>query len=183
MHPKVYIFRGAPASGKGTVTPEFAKQLPKPVALIEQDKLRWGLHLIGRDIKDVTEEEHHFAFQNTLLLYEEYLKKGKYTIVVEGLFTWDDLSASQGNCKQLIDLAQKYNMAWKSIVLKADKQELQRRNSSRPYAVPLDEFETLHNSIYAKIDPTEITIDSTGKTTEETINDIKRLTKTVANNT
>ncbi|HET9850085.1 MAG TPA: AAA family ATPase [Candidatus Saccharimonadales bacterium] len=169
MEPKVYIFRGAPASGKGTVVPPFARQLPKPITLIEQDKLRWGLHLIGRNIEDVTEEEHYFAFRNTLLLYEEYLKVRKYNIVLEGLFTWDDVVASQGNCKDLIGLAGLYNVPWKSIVLIAEKEELLRRNAARPYATPPEEFETLYNNIYSKIDPQEIVIDSSGKTPEQTL--------------
>ncbi len=50
MKPTVYIFRGAPASGKGTVVPKFCELLPKPVALISQDVLRWGFHRIGRPV-------------------------------------------------------------------------------------------------------------------------------------
>ncbi len=61
MKPIVYIFRGAPATGKDTVIPEFCKLLPKPVALISQDVLRWGFHLIGRTVSEVTDDEHILA--------------------------------------------------------------------------------------------------------------------------
>lgn len=172
MKPKVYIFRGAPASGKGTIVPEFAKQLSKPVTLIEQDKLRWGFHLIGRDIKDVSEEEHHLAFENTVLIYEQYLKRRKYNIVLEGLFTWDDKNASQGSVKQITELAERFGAAWTSIVLKADKEELLERNAAREYAVPPDEFNALYDKIYEKIDPLEILIDSTGKSPDETLKEL-----------
>ncbi len=172
MRPKVYIFRGAPASGKGTIVPEFAKKLPKPVALIEQDKLRWEFHLIGRKIEEVDDEEHRFAFENTLLIYEQYLKRHKYTIILEGLFTWDDKNASQGNVRQLAELAMRYDLPWTSIVLVADKEELLKRNSAREYAVPSGEFNMLYEKIYTMIDPSEIVINSTGKTAGETLKEL-----------
>lgn len=169
MKPKVYIFRGAPASGKGTLIPEFAKLLPMPVVLIEQDKLRWGFHLIGRSVNEVTPEEHRMANENTVLLYERYLKSGKYTVVVEGLFTWDDGSSDAGNVKQLLDLAATYGYEAKSIVLRADKGQLLERNNERPYSVPLEEFEELYQGVYGKIDESEEVIDSTGKNVEATM--------------
>jgi predicted kinase len=172
MRPTVFIFRGAPSSGKGTLVPMFAKRLPMPVALIEQDKLRWGFHLIGRDVKDITEEEHRFAFKNTLLIYEAYLESGDYNIVLEGLFTWDDTSASQGNCMQLIELAEQYNFSYKVILLKAEKKELLQRNAKREYSVPLEEFNMLYDKIYFKIGPEEIQIDSTGRSIEQVLSDI-----------
>lgn len=70
---KAYIFRGAPASGKGTLTKEFAKLVPLPVALIEQDMFRWGIHLVGRKVPEVTEAEHALAFRSMPAVYEEYL--------------------------------------------------------------------------------------------------------------
>ena len=169
MKPKVYIFRGAPASGKGTVVPEFAKLLPKPVALIEQDKLRWGFHLIGRSVSEVTPDEHRMAYENTVLLYERYLKSGKYTVVVEGLFTWDDEMSNEGNVKQLLDLAIINGFDAVSVVLTADKEHLLERNANREYSVPDDEFEKLYQAIYDKIDANEIVVDSTDKTVAETL--------------
>jgi predicted kinase len=169
MKPKLYIFRGAPAVGKGTVIPEFCKTLPKPVALISQDVFRWNFHLIGRSVPDVTDEEHVFANQNTELLVEQYLKNGHYTIVVEGLYTWDDETSSQGSVKKLLELAKKYGYDATSIVLRADKAELLKRNQARPYSVPLDEFTVLYDNIYANIGPNEVVIDSTGQTPEETL--------------
>jgi predicted kinase len=175
MKPHVYIFRGAPASGKGALVPEFAKSLPKPVVLIELDKLRWGFHLIGRSVDDITSEEHRMAYENTILLYERYLKSGKYTIVVEGLFTWNNEQSNEGSATQLLKLASENGFGASSIVLTADKNELTRRNNERPYSVPKGEFETLYDGVYGTVDHSEIVIDSTGESLEETIVKLKRI--------
>jgi len=173
MKPKVYIFRGAPASGKGTIVPKFAKLLPKPVVLIEQDKLRWGFHLIGRNISDVTPEEHRMAYENTVLLYERYLKSGKYTVVLEGLFTWSDKNSNEGNAKELLELAAKNGFEAISIVLTAEKQQLLERNNNREHSVPPGEFEELYHGVYDEIDEKEIVIDSTMKSINETLAELK----------
>lgn len=163
MKPTVYIFRGAPASVKGTVVPKFCELLPKPVALISQDTLRWGFHLIARNVQDVQDEEHLFAYQNTLVIFEQYLTNGHYSIVLEGLFTWDDTASSQGNVKELTELASRYGYAVQSVVLQADKDELLKRNAERPYSVPQEEFDLLYGNIYKTIDNSELIIDSTGQ--------------------
>jgi len=169
MKPTVYIFRGAPASGKGTIVPKFCELLPKPVAFISQDDLRWGFHLIGRKVSDVKDSEHMLAYKNTELLYEQYLKDGSYTIVLEGLFTWDDQKSSQGNAKSLVELARKHGFDVKSIVLRADKDELLARNAARGYTVPREEFEDLYHNVYKKIGDGEEVIDSTRQTPEQTM--------------
>lgn len=172
MAKKVYIFRGAPASGKGTVVPAFCETLPDKVALIEQDKLRWGFHLIGRSVQDIEDEEHRLAYENTKLIFEQYLRTGKYTIVLEGLFTWDDKASAQGCVKDLLKIAQKYETEVKSIVLKADKKELLKRNAERKYIVPTSEFEILYQNIYKNVSSSELLIDSTGRTKEETLKEL-----------
>jgi predicted kinase len=170
MKPTVYIFRGAAASGKGTLVPVLAEQLPKPVALIEQDKLRWGFHLIGREIPDISEEEHRMAYENTRLLYEQYLKKGNYTIVLEGLFTWDDTESSLGNAKELLALAKQYGFEAKSLVLAAKKEVLWQRNIAREYSVPEAEFEELFKRVYETVDDSEILIDTSDSTPIQVLN-------------
>lgn len=175
MKPTVYIFRGAPASGKGTVVPEFCKLLPKPVAFISQDVLRWDFHLIGRKVAEVTDDEHILANKNTEMLYEQYLKDGRYTIVVEGLYTWDNDASSQGSAKRLAELAKGYGFDVKNIVLRADKEELLARNAARKYAVPLDEFDMLYANVYDTVDKSEIVIDSTGQAPEETVMSLKAI--------
>lgn len=173
--PAVYIFRGAPASGKGTLLPRFCELLAKPVALIEQDKFRWGLHLIGRSVTDVSNTEHKLAHQNTLLVYEQYLKSGNYTIVIEGLFTWDDKTSSQGNAKELVELAARYGHPCKSLVLRASKEELLARNAARPYAVPDEEFDTLYENVYGVIDPEEVVVDSSQQDVEQTLAELQKV--------
>lgn len=167
--PPVYIFRGAPASGKGTLLPKFCELLPKPIALIEQDQFRWGLHLIGRSVPDVSDSEHKLAHQNTLLIYEQYLKNGNYAIVLEGLFTWDDKTSSQGNAKELVELAKRYGYPCKSLVLRASKEELRARNAARLYTVPDQEFDTLYEKIYRVVDPGEVIVDSSRQDVEQTL--------------
>jgi predicted kinase len=169
----VYIFRGAPATGKGTIVPEFCKLLPKPVACIEQDKLRWSFHLIGRSVAEVDDSEHILANKNVELLYEQYLKDGRYTIVLEGLFTWNDNLSSQGSVVRLKELATRYGFEVESIVLKANKQELLERNAVRPYVVPTEEFDMLYENIYKTINKSEHIIDSTNQTPTETLNELK----------
>ena len=173
MKPTVYIFRGAPATGKGTVIPKFCEQLPKPVAFISQDVLRWDFHLIGRKVSEVTDDEHVFANKNTEMLYEQYLKDGRYTIVIEGIYTWDDETSSQGSAKRLAQLARSYGFNVKNIVLEADKEELLARNAARGYVVPMDEFSMLYDNVYRTIDGSEIVINSTSQTPDETIASLK----------
>jgi predicted kinase len=173
MKPIVYIFRGAPATGKSTVIPKFCELLPAPVAFISQDVLRWDFHLIGRKVSDVSDDEHKLANSNTELLYEQYLKDGRYTVVLEGLFTWDDETSSQGSAQKLAELAKKYGFKVKNIVLKAGKDALLARNAARDYSVPLDEFTMLYDNIYATVDSSEIVIDSTSQTPDETLAALK----------
>jgi predicted kinase len=175
MKPHVYIFRGAPASGKGAIVPEIAKLLSKPVALIEQDKLRWGFHLIGRAVGEIGPEEHRFAYENTRLLYERYLKAGVYNIILEGLFTWDDEYSPEGSAKELLELAKQHGFETTSIVLTADKEDLLRRNSTRTYSVPAKEFEKLYNGVQQKFDTNEIIIDTTNESSDATIAKLKSL--------
>jgi predicted kinase len=173
MKPRVLIFRGAPASGKGTIAQKLCAQLSKPVALIEQDKFRWDIHVIGRKVSDVGLDEHAFAHRNMALVYEQYLKSGQYTIVLEGVFTWGDVAPDQGDVRPLIALAEQYGFACQSIVLKASKQTLLDRNAKRPYSVPHEEFDVLYKNIYRTIDDSEIVIDSTGQDSNETVQSLK----------
>lgn len=173
--PNIYVLRGAPASGKGTVAPLFCESLPKPVSLIAQDVLRWDFHLIGRQVSEVEDWEHKFANDNTTILIEQYLKNGHYTVVIEGLYTWGIAQTSQGNVLELKQLAERYNCAFTSIVLRASKEILLERNAARPYAVPLDEFEMLYNNVYGIIDPSEIVVDSSNMNVDDTLKNLQEL--------
>jgi predicted kinase len=68
-----------------------------------------------------------------------------------------------------MELAAHYGFTARSIVLRADKDELLRRNAARPYTVPNDEFEQLYESVYNTVDPSELVIDSTGQNAEQTL--------------
>jgi len=173
MKYKVYIFRGSPLSGKSTLASAFSSLLPKPVAGIRHDMLRWDIHRLDRHFTEVTPDEHRFAFENLVVLFEQYLKKGTYYIVIEGLFTWNNSESDQGDVKTLIELAERYNVSCKSIVLKADKEKLLERNAARPQQVPNDEFNTLYDSIYGIIDPSEIVIDTTTADVDKTLSHLR----------
>ncbi len=88
MQKKIYIFRGSPASGKGTITEEFIKQLDGKIAFLELDNFRWGFHLKNRVVADIGQKEHLLAYKNFLSVLEYYLSDGSYTLVIEGLFSW-----------------------------------------------------------------------------------------------
>lgn len=175
MKNKVYIFRGSPLSGKSTLAPLFSSLLPPPVAVIRHDMLRWDVHKMDRHFTKVTVEEHRFAFENLAVLFEQYLKNGTYSIIIEGLFTWDDAQSDQGDIATLRKLADRYGFLCKSIVLKANKEKLKERNRARSQEVPEEEFETLYRNIYRKIDPSEIVVDTTSATIPEVLSSLKIL--------
>jgi predicted kinase len=161
-----YIFRGAPASGKGTLTKEFMKRLPGKIAYLELDALRWGFHLINRDIHEIEDEEHQLSYQNFLSLLENYCRNGKYTIVVEGLFSWD-VPSPHGNIQDILSLLDHYQYEAKLLYLQADYDTLWERNTKRDYQVPKEEFDSLHNHVTQKIGDSEIIIDVQNNTIEE----------------
>lgn len=155
----LYIFRGSSASGKTTITPLFCELLPRPVALLEHDQWRWGVHLIGREPKDVDPGEHVLADELYLHTLEEYLKADRYNVVVEGSFGWGQPDYFT-DVQRLKALADKYGYAVQSIVLKADKEILAARNEKRKYTVPAKEFDRIYELVYGTIDPSEHVIDS-----------------------
>lgn len=169
MPKHLYIVRGAPASGKTNLTPLLATHTTQPTALIEQDNWRWGIHLVGRSIPDIKKEEHHFADKIMLHTLEQYLRTNKYTVIIEGSFAWSDPFVTHVTVQDFISLSQKYNYLATSIVLKADKTVLKKRNNARKYTVPRDEFNNLYDAIYREINPKEILVDSTNLTKEATL--------------
>lgn len=153
----IFIFRGSPASGKGTITKEFAKLLPDKVALLELDTFRWGIHLINRTVADVTSQEHELAYRNYLSVLENYLRDGSYTIVTEGLFSWSTPSA-HGNMQDILTLGEEYGFQCTPILLFADYEVLWERNLKREYPVPQDEFNQLHQHVMQEQSEDEIKI-------------------------
>lgn len=169
MTKNLYIIRGGAASGKTSITPLLAKELPSPVALLEQDNWRWGIHLVGRETRDVEKSEHAFADSLFMETLKSYLEHGKYTILVEGSFGWHPTEISTLSVHEITMLAKKYNYHTTSIVLKADIITQQNRNSTRKYTVPKDEFQEIYRAVYSYHDPSEIVIDSSGQNKEETL--------------
>lgn len=169
---KIYIFRGSPASGKGTITKEFLKLIPGKVVFLELDKFRWGIHLVNRKISEVVIEEHELAYKNYLSVLENYLKDGSYTIVTEGLFSWNTPSA-HGNMQDIIKLCEEYNYSYKSILLFADYQTLWERNLEREYSVPENEFNELHHHVMQEQSDIEIKINVGFATVSESIGLLK----------
>lgn len=154
---KIFIFRGAPSSGKGTITEAFMKKLRGRLAYIELDKFRWGFHLVNRAVPDITEDEHQLAYENYLSVLENYLKNGTYTIVTEGLFSWDT-PGPQGNMQDILKLCVQYGYITYPVLLYAEKQILWDRNRKRPYAVPEEEFSHLYDFVMQKCSDDETTI-------------------------
>jgi predicted kinase len=167
----LYLFRGAPASGKTTMAHEFGRSLGVPVALLIQDTWRWGIHTIGREGGHIGKHEHRLADENMFLLLKQYLKNGNYIVIVEGSFTWDTEELSHINGKIMAELAQEYGYEFSSIVLKSSLNSLLRRNASntRMTKVPTDAVKKMSETVYRKIDPQEHVVDSTGKTVKQTL--------------
>ena len=92
--------------------------------------------------------------------------------MVEGLFTWDDTTSSEGSALALCELAERYKFQVKNIVLKADKEVMWQRNSLRQHVVPRSEFDSLYTGVYRTIDPSELVIDSTDLSVQDTLKKI-----------
>ena len=170
MQKTVYIFRGAPASGKTTLTRLLARRLPKPVATLEQDYFRWGIHNFSKPKSKVLHKEHLLADRNLIKIFREYLKDGSYTIIIDGPFTWDTDELGYINSRKLINVAKAYGYKCINIVLKADRKELIKRNNARKYTVPIKIFNEMYDVLYKKIDKSEIIFDTTDKTKTQSIN-------------
>lgn len=168
MQKKIYIFRGSPASGKGTITEEFIKQLDGKIAFLELDNFRWGFHLKNRVVADIGQKEHLLAYKNFLSVLENYLSDGSYTLVIEGLFSWR-VAGPHGNMQDIISLATKYNYNYYPILLYADFETLWNRNLQRDYSVPIDEFKQLYSYVMDAQSEEEIKINVDDKTVQESV--------------
>lgn len=164
----VYVFRGAPSSGKGTLTKEFIKLLSGKVAYIELDQFRWGYHLTNRQVVDVSEEEHKFAYENFLQMLDNYCSNGNYTIVCEGLFSWREHGA-HGNMNDLVNIFKKHNFNFKLFCLEASKEVLWDRNTKRKYTVPKEEFDQLFDYVGSSEADKETIIDVENNSVEESV--------------
>ncbi len=172
MNKKVFIFRGSPASGKGTITKEFMSTIDGRLAYLELDKFRWGFHLGHRKILDITEDEHEFAYKNYLSILENYLKNGTYTIVTEGLFSCVK-SGPHGSMKDILELCEKYNYEYHAFLLCADYEILWDRNLKREYSVPEDEFKMLYDYVMEGEMNNEIKIDVGNNSVEGSVKKIR----------
>jgi hypothetical protein len=170
---KAYIFRGPPAAGKSTSVPLFAKSLGGKVAYLSEDAFRWNFHLIGREVPDVSPAECRLAFENMLLMLEQYCKAGDYQLVIDGLFTWDDPKSPEGSVQDVVDVLKRYGFEYHCFVLTAEKPTLLRRNEVRDYTVPPDEFERLWAGIYQTIDGSELVCYTDKGTPEDIVRSVK----------
>jgi len=162
MKKKAILLRGAPASGKSTLSHQLVKCFEEKAALIDLDTFRWHFHLTNRSIHDITPEEHAFAYQNLLTLLENYAKNGSYHLVVEGLFSWNE-SSQHGNVGQIVELFKAYSFEANLFLLSAPKKTLWERNVKREYTVPQEEFDTLYEEVMSSTNPEkEVVINQEG---------------------
>jgi predicted kinase len=166
---KIYIFRGSPASGKGTITAALMSKLEGKVAYIELDKFRWGFHLVNRTVSQVSNEEHALAYRNYLSVLENYLTDGNYTIVTEGLFSWNK-PGPHGNMQDILTLCKKHEYEAVPILLHADYDVLWDRNLKRKYSVPKEEFDDLYNTVMGERSESEYKISVGENTVSESVN-------------
>ncbi len=171
---KVFAFRGSPASGKGTITDQFKKLVPGRVAFLELDTFRWGFHLVNRTVPDIQDDEHQLAYENYLSVLENYLRNGSYTVVTEGLFSWNTPSP-HGNMQDILGLCEKYGYPCQPILLSAEYDVLWQRNLCRTYAVPQGEFKALYDHVMHETSPEEFVVDVGRLTIDESVNLLKPL--------
>lgn len=169
MQKTVYIFRGAPASGKTTLTRLLAKKLPKPIAILEQDYFRWGIHNFNKSKAKVLHNEHLLADKNFLSVFEQYLQDSRYTIIIDGSFTWDTNELGYIDSKKLINIANRYGFKCVNVLLKAERKILNKRNARRKYTVPAKVFDDMYDTLYKKIDNSEKIFDTTHLTKRQTL--------------
>lgn len=168
-----YVFRGSPASGKGTLTKEFIKLLPGKVARLELDQFRWDFHLYNRKPSEVTNEEHLFAYQNFLVMLNQYCASGNYTLVLEGLFSANK-PGPHGNVADIVAILKKYHFEYKNILLYADYDVLWQRNLKREYVVPEYEFKDLYSYVTDGESEDEHRVNVSGSV-EETVMALKQI--------
>ncbi len=165
---KIFIFRGAPSSGKGTITEAFMKKLDGRLSYIELDTFRWGFHFKNRIVPDIADDEHKLAYENYLAVLENYLKNGTYTIVTEGLFSWD-VPGPHGTMQDILKLCTQYGFKAHPILLYAEKHILWERNLKRPYTVPEEEFNALYDFVMQKRSEEETAINVGELSVEEIV--------------
>jgi predicted kinase len=164
----VYVLRGSPASGKTTVTGLLVQSLPGRVATIELDTFRWNFHLRPRAVAEVGEDEHRLAYENFLSVLENYCRNGSYTIVIEGLFSWDRPSA-HGDMRDILECLSRYNFRTRLVRLEAPLEVLWNRNMQRDYVVPRQEFEELFRNVMEKSGEPEERVDVSNITPETVV--------------
>jgi hypothetical protein len=170
-----YVFRGAPGAGKTTVVSKIAKGLKGKVVYLQQDMFRWDFHVIGREFKDVADEEHRLAYHNMLHMLESYCRYGEYTIVVDGIFTWNDQYSSQGTVIDILSILGRYGYLTQCFVLLADKDTMWKRNKVRTHPVLREEFDHLYLTINGALGPYEIVVDNTDDPIKETVKEIQKV--------
>lgn len=170
---EAYIFRGSPASGKGTITELLIKEFTSKTALLELDTFRWGFHYTNRKIADISNDEHAFAFNNLLSLLDNYSKNGQYNLIIEGLFSWSE-HCPHGTMQKVIEVLNRNNFKYKMFLLSGELETLLDRNAKREYSVPREEFQELYDYVMEEKRPKEIIIDVTHKNPQETLQEIKK---------
>ncbi|MCA9385390.1 zeta toxin family protein [Candidatus Dojkabacteria bacterium] len=153
----IFILRGAPASGKGTISQQLLDTVNGKAAYIELDMFRWGIHLQNRQVEDVSVVEHLLAYKNYLSVLENYLENGSYTIVTEGTFSWSK-DGEHGVAKNIIELSNNYDYNVCSVLLYADFEILWKRNLERDYSVPENEFRDLYEYVMSEESEDDIKI-------------------------
>jgi uncharacterized protein YraI len=104
---------------------------------------------------------------------ESYLEYGKYTIIVEGSFGWNQTSFTKISAKNITTLSKQYEYHPISIVLKSKNQA--ERNLRRQYVVPDNEFKVICNEVYSCCDKSEYILDSSEQTITQTLDSLTQL--------
>ena len=110
----------------------------------------------------------------TTCLFWRTIKNGTYTIVTEGLFSWNK-PGPHGNMQDILTLCTKYDYTPHPILLSADKELLWERNTEREYSVPRQEFDELYDFVMHEKSDTETVIDVGKSTVNETVSTLSKI--------
>jgi predicted kinase len=102
-----------------------------------------------------------------------YLQDGGYTIVTEGLFSWDT-HGPHGCMQDILELCEANNYKTYPVLLYADYKTLWERNQNREYSVPKDEFDELYEYVMSKKSENEMKIDVGDNTVSESVEKLRQ---------
>lgn len=158
------IIRGTACSGKSTVADELRKSFKnkRKLAVIHTSIFYHGI---------VNGDKPEIAMENTLRILDNYLKN-KYNVILEGTLSFKD---KNGNLylDKFVKLSKKYKTPLKQFFFQAEFSELKEREKKRA-KISLKLLKKMYNTAINTKKDDEIVIDTTNKTINQVVNEVRR---------